>query len=123
MNDLDDLLKESLGSDTADVVIPRDTLREEIGGAFMGWSRPLLVMVLFDTVLAGIMFVVSVVNMFRADDLRMTVIWATSALFFGLATGFIKLYFYMRSNRNRVLREVKRLELGVAVLSEHVRKA
>lgn len=120
MNDLDALLKDSLDPKTGEALIPPDTIRREIGDAFRGWSRWLLTMLLIDMVLAGVMFVVSIVQMFRADDLRLTVIWAAAAVFFGVASGFLKIWFYMRANRNRVLREVKRLELAVSVLSERL---
>ncbi|MEM7625012.1 MAG: DUF6768 family protein [Planctomycetota bacterium] len=120
MNDLDDLLKQSLDPKTAAALTQEDTVRQhfqEIADVFKGRSRAWGALLVLDMILAGTLFVVSIVGMFRADDLRWTVIWAASAVFFGVAAGIIKLWLYMRINRNRVLREVKRLELAVAVLS------
>ena len=74
-------------------------------------------------VLAGSLCVVSIVVMLRAETLRMTVIGAACAVCFGIATGLLKRWFFTHLNRNQVLREIKRLELGVALLSEKLDQA
>ena len=121
MKELDDLLKESLDPKSADLLVETDTLRKELSDAFASTPGWMVAMGLFDMVLAGGCFIASIVFMFRVDDLRWTVIWAASAVFFGVASGVIKLWFYIRANRNRVLREVKRLELAVSALSARLK--
>ncbi|MEM1098076.1 MAG: DUF6768 family protein [Planctomycetota bacterium] len=117
MNRIDELLESTLADAGPPQAEETDTLRQEIADAFNRTPRSLVAMLLIDMVLAGGMFLLSIVMMFRADDLRWTVIWAASAVFFGVASGFLKLWLFLRANRNRVLREVKRLELALTLLA------
>jgi Family of unknown function (DUF6768) len=56
-------------------------------------------------------------NAYSAPALRDMLIWGAGATFAMIALGMIKLWFWMELQSNRVLREVKRLELQVARLA------
>ncbi len=51
---------------------------------------------------------------FSAVDVIAATRWGASAIMLMIMTGFLKIWFWMRMESNRVLREVKRLELQMA---------
>lgn len=55
-------------------------------------------------------------NALNVMDLRETVLWSSGALVGMLSVAMFKIYFWMEMNKNITLRELKRLELQVAVL-------
>jgi len=62
-------------------------------------------------------------NFFHTDDAHMMALWGTSmgvAIFF---VAMLKLWFWMEMNKNSVIREVKRVELQLAVLAKEIREA
>lgn len=122
MNPLDQLLKDTLDPATADteadVLTHPDTLYENVTRAFRGRSAWLMRAIVFDMVLVTAVFIVSIIGIVRTEDVRTTVIWATVLLGCAMGAGLLKLWFFLALNRNHLLREIKRLELGVALLSE-----
>jgi hypothetical protein len=62
--------------------------------------------------------VLSVVRFFHSTETRDMIMWATIFIFCDTSVGMLKLWYWVRMNRNAVTREVKRLELQVARLIE-----
>ncbi len=123
MNELDDVLKDALDPGSADVESADFTIRDEFGeifDSFRGQSRMISLMWIVDVLVLTALGVFTAVLMFRAEDVRMTVIWAAATLGLVMTIGLTKIGFFMMLNRNRVVREVKRLELRIAVLSERL---
>jgi hypothetical protein len=53
-------------------------------------------------------------NFFNAGETLEAARWGAGAMTLIIMTGFLKIWFWMRMESNRVLREVKRLELQMA---------
>ena len=60
----------------------------------------------------------SVWQLLTADTTRDQILWATAAMALVMSTGFLKDWLFSRMNMFTVLREVKRLQLQVAMLTE-----
>lgn len=112
MNDIDQKIRAALqGSVEGDTLAREPNLAEELLGAFRARHRWI----------HGIAFVVTFVffgvaawagyRCFTADVPREQVLWGALGLLGMLCVGFLKIYFWMEIHTNRVLRELKRLEL------------
>ncbi len=55
---------------------------------------------------------------FTVEGTRELILWSAGALVGFVATGFTKDWFFSRMNMLNILREVKRLQVQVALLSE-----
>ena len=58
------------------------------------------------------------VRFFNTTDTREQLMWVAIFLWCGMAVGMLKLWMWLQMNKNAVKRELKRLELQVAHMSE-----
>lgn len=89
-------------------------LGDSLGGPLGGWAK-LVFAVTF--VLSLVMFY-AVWQLFHAAELRETILWATATVLLMTGIGFLKHWMFSRMNMLSVLREVKRLQVQVAMLAE-----
>ncbi len=61
------------------------------------------------------------VEFFHTSDPRMVTLWGMGMGVGVFFAGMLKLWFWMEMNKNAVIREVKRVELQVAVLAKEMR--
>jgi hypothetical protein len=108
MNDLDNRIRAALQGDTP---AAEPNLAEEVINVFRGrhrWMHGLIVVVslalLALTVWASYHF-------YQADVVREQLRWGGLALVALLAISFMKVWFWLEMHTNRILREVKRVEL------------
>ena len=121
MTDIDDAIRAGLDADDRAFLASLDDERglfrqigDSLGGPLGGWAK--LVFAL--TFVLGIMLVASVWQLLTADTTRDQVLWATAAMALVMSTGFLKDWLFSRMNMFTVLREVKRLQVQVALLSD-----
>jgi hypothetical protein len=112
MNDLDRQIQAALRGEDPDRFEPN--LAEEVLGAFQGRHRVLSTFVfVFSFVLflgavwAGVKFYQS------APDITLQLRWGGLTLLLVLMVSFIKVWFWLEMQSNRMLRELKRVELMV----------
>jgi len=116
MDDLDKKIEEALNEEDRALLheFGEQGLFGQLGGLFrgkLGW----LSMITF--VVAFIMFAIgawAAWNFYQASDVVVMLKWAGLAWLGLMAQMMIKLWSWMRMESNRVLREVKRLELQIA---------
>lgn len=116
MNDLDQRIRNALlrapgGSDLA----REPGVAEELIGTFRTRHRFLHA---FAFALTFAFFAVAVVSGFRfaaASDTHAQIAWGGACLLALTFTGFLKVYFWLEIHTNRMLRELKRVELLLAV--------
>lgn len=102
----------------ADAKTERDTVVSLLSDALRGQSRLLATITLVAQVGMVAGAVASALAFFGATGTRDQILYATLFLWTMSAAGLIKAWFWMQIHRNRVLREVKRVELQVARLAE-----
>ena len=112
MKDLDRKIQEALqGSSQEGNVAEEQNVAEELLTAFRGRNRwlnafgALLTFAFFGVAIWGI------VEFFDADNVREQIAWGGLCLVAMMFVGFLKVYFWMEMHTNRILREVKRVEL------------
>jgi len=117
--EIDEMIRQALSEEEAKFYdeLGEQTLPEMVSGLFKGRMRWVTIMTM---VIMPILFGVAVycaVRFFNAEDIRLMIIWGAGSFFFVMATGFMKIFHWMQMDKNAVIREIKRLELQVAMLN------
>lgn len=119
MTDIDDRIRSALDDDDRAFLASLDDGRglftqigDSLGGPLGGWAK--LVFAL--TFVLGLAMVFAVWRMFMAGELRELVLWATASIVLVMTVGFLKDWLFSRMNMFFILREVKRLQVQVAML-------
>jgi hypothetical protein len=119
MSNVDDALREALSKEDAELLA---RLAEEPGslqqivGIFQGPLKWIYLMFLVAAVAMGIGGVYSGWQFALSTELRPLFYWGAVTGFCLVVLAVVRIVFFMQINTNRVLREIKRLELQVALL-------
>lgn len=117
---IDSLIKASLNADEAKFY---ETLEEqnligklgELHKGKMGWLASLMTVL---HVLIFIIFVYCAVQLFQTENTNEIIKWGLAGFICWSFMAMMKLYLWMQMDKNDVLRELKRLELQIAVLTQ-----
>ena len=123
MMDLDDKIRRALegsGVEPADGD-QEETLRAQVLETFRGKQRWMTVAVWIEQFVFFGLTVFVAVRFFQAESTRDQIFYATLFLACFWVGTMIKLWYWMLLNKNSVIREVKRLELQVALLDRRLR--
>lgn len=121
MSEIDDRIRGALDADDREFLAALEDRRgmfrqigDSLNGTMGGWAKVVFGM----TFACGVLLLVSAWQMIEADDTRETILWAAATVSLVMTTGFLKDWMFSRMNMLSILREVKRLELQVALLAE-----
>jgi hypothetical protein len=119
LTDIDERIGAALDDDDRAFLASLDDRRglflqigDSLGGPLGGWAK--LVFAL--TFVLSFVMVYAAWRMFAATDLREVVLWATATIVLVMSVGFLKDWLFSRMNMFFILREVKRLQVQVALL-------
>lgn len=85
---------------------------DSLSGPMGGWAK----LVFAGSFVLALAMVYAAWQLLTATDTRELVLWAVAVIFLFTAQGFTKDWFFSRMNMLNILREVKRLQLQVAML-------
>jgi hypothetical protein len=112
MNNIDQKIQAALRREAGgDELASEPNIAEEVLTAFRGRNRGLAVMVVVAQVAALVGLVISGLRFYAAPELAAQLRWGGLALVLFLVIGMIKIWFWLEMHSNRILREVKRVEL------------
>jgi hypothetical protein len=112
MNDIDQKIQAALRRETGgDELAGEPNIAEEVLTAFRGRHRGLSVLVVALQIAALIGLVFTALRFYSAPELAMQLRWGVLSLALFLVLGMIKVWFWLEMHSNRILREVKRVEL------------
>lgn len=120
MTDIDDRIRNALDEDDRaflDSLEDRGLFRQlgdSLGGPLGSWAKLVFVITFL---MSAVMFY-AVWQALHAEDLRDVVLWASASVVLITGIGFLKHWLFSRMNMFTVLREVKRLQVQVAMLAE-----
>ncbi len=117
--EIDQIIKESLTQEEAQFYneLEEQNLLHQLGSLFttkMGW----LIVVM--NIVIVVMFVFSiycVIQFLNTDSTNEMIKWVAAGFICWSSVAMIKLFLWMQMDKNTILRELKRLELQVAVMS------
>lgn len=124
MNELDKKIREALRQEDAELFeafSEEPSLFEMAMQLFRGRNRWITVLVIVWTLVFMVLSVVSAVKFFQADGNRDQLMWAVVFAICMATVAMIKLWSWMEINRNFVTREIKRVELQIAVLAGRIK--
>lgn len=115
MNDIDQKIQAALRGQTGgNALVAEPNLAEEVIVAFRGRYRWLSTLVFAWSFVLFLGAVWAAVRFYGAETVTMQLRWGGLALLLILMVSFIKVWFWLELQSNRVLRELKRLELLLA---------
>jgi len=124
MVDIDDKITSALDADDKAFLDSLDDGRglfTQIGdmfdGPLSGWTKVVFVA----PMIIGLALLYCVVQLFTAEATREIILWAVGVIALLILQGFTKDWLFSRMNMLSILREVKRLQVQVALLSEEKR--
>jgi len=85
-------------------------------------SKWIIVYIFIVTLIIFIAFIFFSIDLFKANDLREMIIGLYLTGFSLIMILGIKMYVWMQLNQKALLRELKKIELEIHILSEHVKK-
>ncbi|MFA9201363.1 MAG: DUF6768 family protein [Cypionkella sp.] len=118
MTDIDERIRAGLDADDRAFLASLDDrglfrqLGDSLGGPLGGWAKLTFAKTFL---LSGLMFY-SAWRLFGATEPRELALWATATVVLVMAIGFLKDWLFSRMNMFTILREVKRLQVQVALL-------
>lgn len=118
VENIDKLIKEALSKDEAQFydALEEQNLIGKIGEVYKGKLGWLAILMNFVHLIVVILMVYCIVEFFKAEATKELIMWASGVFLCMIFGSMIKLYIWMQMDKNDILRELKRLELQLAVL-------
>ncbi len=122
MNELDTKIRQALRAATElPDSIPEPSLTEEILETFHGRHSFLNISGAIKMVVAGLIFYFCIYQFFQQDSMMALIAYATAALICMLAACTTMLWLWVQMNHNTTVREIKRLELQLNLLTQELK--
>ncbi len=120
MENIDDIIKQSLSEEEAKFYDNLDdsSVFENFHGLFKGKNRWLTYYLLFIILILAAFTVYASIKFFNVETTAEMLKWGAGMFASFIAIGFIKIYYWMEMNKNIMLREMKRIELQLSLLSK-----
>jgi hypothetical protein len=126
MTDVDNRIAAALDDDDRAFLASLDNSRglfaqigDTLGGPLGGWAKLVFVVSIFLALFTGL----AIWQLVTVDGTRELVLWAVAVVVAVVMQGFIKDWFFSRMNMLTILREVKRLQVQVAMLNDGAPRA
>ncbi len=118
-DEIDEMIRQALSEEEAKFYddLGEQSVPEMVGGLFKGKNRWFTILTF---VIQPIMFGLAVycaIKFFNTEDLRTMMIWGLGIIVSLLSSTMLKVFLWMQMDKNAIIREVKRLELQVAMLN------
>lgn len=117
--DIDKLIKASLNEEEAQFYdsLDEQSLLGMMGGLYKGRMSWILVVMTIAQVAAFVVAIYCAVEFFKTEDINQKLTWGIGFLTMILMTSFIKTYSWMHLNKQAIIRELKRIEYQISILS------
>ncbi len=117
--EIDQIIKDSLSKEEAQFYneLEEQNLIGKIGGVFKGKLGWLIAIMNILSLVAFAIFVYCSIQFIESDTINELIRWGTGGFYSMLFICMIKIYFWQEMHKNALLRELKRLELQIALNS------
>lgn len=119
---IDQLIKETLTQEEAKFYDDLDekNILGSLVEIFNGKNSWIVILMNIVSLVAFGLFVYCVVQFFNTDDTNELIKWVAGGFIFISMSSMIKLYMWMQVDKNRVLNEIKRIEILISSLSHKI---
>ena len=119
MEDIDKLIKETLTQEEAKFYeeLGEQGLLGSLKSIFKGKDSWLVIIMNIVNILVFGLLIYCIIQTFEFQDTSELIIWLALIFVCLMVMGMIKLYVWMKIDKNTILREMKRLELQISSLS------
>jgi hypothetical protein len=121
MTDLNDRIRAALRADDDEALAEladEPDIFEQVLDTFRGRSRWLVLLSMAMGIVLMAWSILSLVQFFRAEDTQTMIAWALGFVFGLVAVMGMKIWYWMELQKNAITREIKRLELQVALIAK-----
>jgi magnesium-transporting ATPase (P-type) len=126
MTSIDEKIKQALSDEYKDIIAENDKIDanpfRQMGVGFSSKMSWMYILVMVFTSLFAIMMFYSIYQFYYETEIKSLIGWGVSIIVFGLVTQISKMWYWSELGRNRVIREIKLLELQIANLAEKQKK-
>jgi hypothetical protein len=125
MSKLDNAIQDALTKEDAEFLAKLEQepgSLQQIAGIFQGPLNWIYVTFLVSAIVVGILGIYSGWQFAVSTELRPLLYWGAVTAFCLVVLAVVRIVFFMQINTNRILREIKRLELQVALLAARKRE-
>lgn len=123
MNDLDQRIQEALyAASELPEFIEETTLTQDILDTFQGKHRGLMILSWIKMAVIGALSYFCIYQFFQQESMMAMIAYATATIIFMAGAAVIMLFLWIKMNHNTTTREIKRLELQVALLVRELRQ-
>ena len=126
MKEIDNSIHAALAAEDRDLFEEysgEQSLWEMIADSFRGRQRWLMIGMHCNMLVLVTLAVLSAIEFFRVESTRAMIAWSTCFVVCCVGTMVMKLWWWTRTDKNALSREIKRLELQVARLAARLRSA
>ena len=121
---IDQQIKQALNEEFNQIVSENERIDanpfKQMKAGFSGKMKWIYMQVIFFSVVFFAVTVYAVVQFYNEQSVKALIAWGITIVVFGLMTQMIKMWYWSELGRNRVIREIKLLELQVAHLSDQI---
>lgn len=122
MTSIDEKIKQALSDEYNDIIDANDKIDanpfRQMNEGFQGTMKWMYLLVIVFTTAFAIMMFYSIYSFYYETEIKKLIGWAVAIIVFALVTQVSKMWYWSELGRNRVIREIKLLELQVAQLSK-----
>lgn len=125
MSSLDDRIKEALKREDAELfgqVAGEASLPELVAESFRGKYRFFVAITWLFTLVFFVAMIYCGYRVFTSEDFHHHFLWGMGFFFSAMAVAMLKMWNWMELNRLAVTREIKRVELQIALLARRLEK-
>lgn len=121
--EIDQLIRKALSEEEEKFYeqLDEQNLPQMVGGLFQGKNKWITVLsfIAMPLLFAGALY--CIFQFSQSNEVKEMMIWCAGGFFLLIAVGFMKLYHFMQMDKNAIIREIKRMELQVAVLNKKIK--
>lgn len=124
MNNIDQQIKQALNEEFNQVITDNEAIDanpfKQMGAGFKGKMKWVYLQVMFYSIVFFAVAVYAIYQFYHEQDIKSLMGWGITIVVFSLMAQMAKAWYWSELGRNRVIREVKLLELQVAYLIDQV---
>ena len=119
IEEIDEIIKEALTKEEAKFYneLEEQNLIQMLGGVFKGKLGWLVVIMNITIVVVFGLFIYCAIQFFNTEETNELIRWSVAGTFCMIALSMLKLFVWMQMDKNSIIREMKRLEFQVSILS------